>query len=65
MANSALETLLKGVASGSVTPEKAAELIANQKGKQLSADDLDKIAGGGGICWDLKSSALNSSQDCY
>ena len=52
MANSALETLLKGVASGSVTPEKAAELISSQKGKQLSAEDLDKIAGGKGLCWD-------------
>ena len=31
MANSALETLLKGVASGSVSLEKAAELISSQK----------------------------------
>jgi len=53
MANAALETLLKGVASGSVTPEKAAELITSQKGKKLSADDLDKIAGGNtAMGWD-------------
>ena len=53
MANAALVTLLQGVASGSVSPEKAAELITNQKGKELSADDLDKIAGGGEyIDWD-------------
>lgn len=46
MAAAALLSLLKAVASGSVTPEKAAELIASNKGKELSADQLDKIAGG-------------------
>ena len=59
MANAALETLLKAVASGSVSAEKAAQLISSQKGKSLSAADLVKVAGGGGIdssgcgvCWD-------------
>ncbi len=52
MANAALETLLKAVASGSVSAEKAAQLISSQKGKSLSAADLDKVAGGGGLCWD-------------
>ncbi|KZR72376.1 hypothetical protein PMIT1327_00053 [Prochlorococcus marinus str. MIT 1327] len=32
--------------------EKAAKLITSQKGKTLSSADLDKIAGGGGICSD-------------
>lgn len=46
MAAAALLSLLKAVASGSVTPEKAADLIASNKGKELSAEQLDKIAGG-------------------
>ncbi|KZR72377.1 MULTISPECIES: hypothetical protein [Prochlorococcus] len=52
MAQAALETLLKAVASGSVSAEKAAAIISSQKGKKLSAADLDKIAGGGCTSWD-------------
>ena len=36
MENAALETLLKGVANGSVSPEKAAQLISSYKSQDLS-----------------------------
>ena len=43
MAAAALLSLLKAVASGSVTPEKAADLIASNKSKELSADQRTRL----------------------
>ena len=61
MAAAALLSLLKAVASGSVTPEKAADLIASNKGKELSADQLEVVLQWVGTDQLIKSSRYHIS----
>ncbi len=53
MTKTALETLLKAVVSCSVAVKKQLKLLVAKKGKTHSAADLNKVAGGGGLCLGL------------